>query len=89
MSNRALIAVVAWSFLAIAVEYGWSRSSGAVTSKSQTIDGMRVRVTTVHEPESRVILFATGAMWAMGVGTIVLIGRRRNKQTTRTGTTTN
>jgi hypothetical protein len=89
MSNRTLIALVAWSFLAIAIAYGWSHWSGAVTSESQTMDGMHVHVTTVREPESRMILLATSAGWAVGVGTIILIGRRQKRPSARTEISTN
>jgi hypothetical protein len=58
MSNRAIIAVVAWSFLTAALYWGWLHWSGAVTTERRVIDGLDVYVTTAHETDSAKALIA-------------------------------
>ena len=79
MSNRAIIAVVAWSFLTASLYWGWLHWSGAVTSEDRVIDGMDVHITTVHKTDSAMALIATGALWALGVTSIVLFSKRLGK----------
>lgn len=78
MSNRAIIAVVAWSFLTAALYWGWLHWSGAVTTERRVIDGLDVYVTTAHETDSAKALIATGALWAVGITSIMLLDKRRS-----------
>ena len=79
MSNRAIIVVVAWSFLALGVEFAWSHWTGAVQTTRHVIDGVRVHGTIVDAKKHTPILIATAAVWAAGAGAIVLLDKRRKK----------